>query len=420
MQAMRVLSLGHCSSVFVVPLYREIGRRLPGIEFEVLGFVHMGENGRLGEQEVFRRFHQQVPARLNWPFISGLARACVQPPLWWRLWWRVVAGRGLNREMLREIASAARMANLKASEHYELYHFHFCTAECLRLMDAVPSTAKLICSFWGSDLLRTHGVYEYVNQSRALERADAITVQSLEMREIVLSKFGRHLLPKVHCVRFPLNGKFYELIDVMLNQPERVDAFRRELGVPEDRVLVTVGHNGNPANNQLPIIEALSRLSASEKAAAVWVFPMKYLNNESHIRAVEKAATAAGLEFRLMTHYLDWPELAAFRIATDVLIHLPISDALSGTVQEVIYAGNCVIAGAWLPYSPFRKVRLPLVTVEDFAEVPSCISQTLLRLGTLKREATEARQRIRDHFFAEAAVPPWVEIYRRLLGFSSV
>ena len=128
---MRVLSLGHCSSAFVVPLYREIGRRLPGIEFEVLGFVQMGENVRFGEQEVFRRFHPQVPARLNWPFISGLARACVQPHLWWRLWWRVMARRGLNREMLRELASAARMANFRASEHYELYHFHFCTAECL-------------------------------------------------------------------------------------------------------------------------------------------------------------------------------------------------------------------------------------------------------------------------------------------------
>jgi glycosyltransferase involved in cell wall biosynthesis len=208
-------------------------------------------------------------------------------------------------------------------------------------------------------------------------------------------------------------------MDEMLNHLERVDAFRRELNVPDDRVLVTVGHNGNPANNHLPIIEALSRLSASEKAAAVWVFPLSYRNNESHIRAVAMEAAAAGLEFRLLTRFLDWQQLAAFRIATDILIHLPISDALSSTVMEVIYAGNCVITGSWLPYGLFRKARLPLLTVEDFVEIPSCISETLLRLGTLKREATEARQRIREHFFAEAAVPPWVEIYRRLLGLSA-
>ena len=144
---------------------------------------------------------------------------------------------------------------------------------------------------------------------------------------------------------------------------------------------------------------------------------MTYLKDESHRLAVEKAAAAAGLECRFLTRYLDWQQLAAFRIATDILIHLPVSDALSGTVLEVVYGGNCVITGSWLPYSPFRKARLPLVTVDDFAELPSCASQTLLRLGELKRQAAGAHQRLREHFFAEATVPPWVEIYRRLLGF---
>jgi hypothetical protein len=102
------------------------------------------------------------------------------------------------------------------------------------------------------------------------------------MREILLSKFGRHLFPKVHCVRFPVDEKFYRLLDETLNHLERVDAFRRELNVPDGRLLVTVGHNVNPANNHLAIIEALARLPASDKSAAIWVFPMTYLKDESH------------------------------------------------------------------------------------------------------------------------------------------
>ena len=104
---------------------------------------------------------------------------------------------------------------------------------------------------------------------------------------------------------------------------------------------------------------------------------MTYQKNESYTRAVEKAATAAHLEFRLITHYLDWADLAAFRIATDILVHLPISDALSATVLEVIYGGNCVITGLWLPYGPFRRALLPLVTVEDFSEIAACPFQDL-------------------------------------------
>ena len=45
---------------------------------------------------------------------------------------------------------------------------------------------------------------------------------------------------------------------------------------------------------------------------------MTYLKDESHRLAVEKAAVAAGLEFRLLMHYLDWQQLAAFRIATGI------------------------------------------------------------------------------------------------------
>jgi glycosyltransferase involved in cell wall biosynthesis len=263
-------------------------------------------------------------------------------------------------------------------------------------------------------------LFEYANQTRALARADVITVQSVEMREILLSKFGRELFPKIHCVPFPVNEQFYHLLDQTRNQPEHVEAVRRSLEAPKGRLLITIGHNGNPANNHLAIIEALTNLPMSVKSTALWVLPMAYQKDQSHIRECERKAAVAGLEFRIVQRYLDWQELAAFRIASDILIHLPVSDALSGTVLESVYAGNTVITGSWLPYSPFRKAGLPLITVENLAELPSCISKTLLRLDQLKREAVRARQRIREHFFAEATLLPWVEIYRRLLGLSAV
>ena len=90
-----------------------------------------------------------------------------------------------------ELISAARATAFR--ETYDLYHFHFCVSKSFRYLDVVPADAKVICSYWGSDLLRSSGLFEYAHQMRALARADVITVQSVEMREILLSKFGRDL-----------------------------------------------------------------------------------------------------------------------------------------------------------------------------------------------------------------------------------
>jgi hypothetical protein len=412
----KVLSLGLSKSNFIVPLYREIQRCLSGVEFDVMDYYQLATDVEHGESDVFQRFHRAHSVS-RWQLAWGLARACKRRDLWWRMWWRFMQKPGL-KAVLSELISTAYAAAFRST--YDLYHVHYCVTKSLRYLDLAPTHAKVICSYWGSDLFRTSGLFEYANQTRALARADVITVQSVEMREILLSKFGRELFPKIHCVPFPVNEQFYHLLDQTRNQPEHVEAVRRSLEAPKGRLLITIGHNGNPANNHLAIIEALTNLPTSVKSTALWVLPMAYQKDQSHIRECERKAAVAGLEFRIVQRYLDWQELAAFRIASDILIHLPVSDALSGTVLESVYAGNTVITGSWLPYSPFRKAGLPLITVENLAELPSCISKTLLRLDQLKREAVRARQRIREHFFAEATLLPWVEIYRRLLGLSAV
>jgi glycosyltransferase involved in cell wall biosynthesis len=340
--------------------------------------------------------------------------------LWRRAWWRLASGGGTLRHFAQEFGTAIKTANFRAEQRppggYDLYHFHFCIADYVRWMDGVPPSARILCSFWGSDLMRASGRYEYLHQSRALERADAITLQSPEMREILLSKFGRHLQPKVHCARFSLHEPYYEMIDHIRQQSVPPTTLRQELGVSDDRWLVVVGHNGNPSNNHLEIIAALAGMTAADKSPAVWVFPMSYTASEPHTRAVELAARSAGLDFRILSRYLAWPELAAFRCATDLLIHLPASDALSGTVLEVLYAGSPVITAGWLPYSPYRQAALPLLNVDDFSELPGLLSGLWKRRDVLKAEAEASRPRIRKHFFPEATVPDWVRLYQKLLA----
>jgi glycosyltransferase involved in cell wall biosynthesis len=419
----RVLSLGLSQGIFLVPLYRGIAGHLPGVQFDVLDFFTFGAEMELEETKVFRKFLRTEPLRLNFALAQDTARAARSGLLWKRPWWRLTNGGGALRQLAREFAVAIRVANFEAHQRapdgYDLYHFHFCSAECLRWIDGVPPSAKVLCSFWGSDLMRVSGRYEYLHQSRALERADAITLHSPEMREILLSKFGRHLQPKVHYTRFSLYESFYQRIDQIRQDSGPAKTLRQELGVPDDRWLVVVGHNGNPSNNHLKIIAALVGMTAADKAPAVWVFPMSYTSSEDHMQAVEVAARSAGIDFRIFTRYLAWPELAAFRCATDLMIHLPASDALSGTVLEVLYAGSPVITAGWLPYSPYRRAQLPLLTVDEFSELPGVLAGIWQRRDALKAEAEASRPRIREHFFPDATLPAWVRLYRTLLASRS-
>lgn len=419
----RVLSLGHNQGIFLVPLYQGISRHLPELQFDVLDFFTFGSGMDLGETAVFTNFLKSEPLRLNSALAGGIARAAKSGLLWKRPWWRLISGGGTFRELAREFATAIRAANFRATQQppggYDLYHFHLCIAESLRWIDGVPRSAKILCSFWGSDLMRTCGRYEYLHQSRTLERADAITLHSPEMREILLSKFGRQLRPKIHYTRFALHESFYEQIDQFRQHPAPVMALRQELGVPENRWLVVVGHNGNPANNHLEIIKALAAMPVANKSPAVWVFPLSYTASQDHTQAVEIAARNAGLDFRILTRYLSWSELAALRCATDLFIHLPASDALSGTVLEVLYAGSPVITAGWLPYSPYRRAQLPLLLVDEFSELPGLLSGIWQRRHALKAEVEASRPRIREHFSPNATLPAWVELYQTLLARSS-
>lgn len=85
---------------------------------------------------------------------------------------------------------------------YSIYHWHCMHWDRLPAIRVLPKKAKLILTIWGSDLLRSAGVDAYRAQLAACERASLITVGSVEMREILLAKFGRSLSAKIRLATY--------------------------------------------------------------------------------------------------------------------------------------------------------------------------------------------------------------------------
>jgi len=304
-----------------------------------------------------------------------------------------------------------------SKKHYDIYHFHFIKFSYLFNIFFLPKNKKVICTFWGSDLLRSKNIIDYFFQQKALDRADIITLQNEEMRELVLAKFGRHLKPKIKEALFLMNEDMLEIVDkLQLNQQEINDYKKLHLSCENNEKIVMIGHNANPFNNHVKIIHQLTTLPEHYKKEVIFVFLMTYGNNEkiNYASLIGSLCENAGLNHLLITDFLTPKNLALLKLSTDIFIHLPETDAMSGTLIEAAYAGNKVITGSWLPYKKFKQCGMIYQEINNFNHLPAELMQALE--NPISDSVVEQnRTSIQHTFFKEIVIQNWLNIYNNLI-----
>lgn len=294
----------------------------------------------------------------------------------------------------------------------DTFHFHYLQYSYLRSVFFVPKSKKIVCSFWGSDLMRTSDTFNHYFVKKALERATVITCQSGEMKEIILSKFGRHLYDKIEINNFPIDEAVFSGIDTHSNNQPAITEFKDKYGFSKEKWNVVIGHNGNPQNNHLACIEALSGFTEKEKIHIVINLCYGLPVNEYDIykSKLVSALKDSGFSFVIVEKFFTGEELVLSRLATDVFIHVPVSDALSATLTEMMYAGISTITGAWLPYSTLRKIGLHYHEVSDFNELSHKLQPIIQHFEAEKQKAKANQPLIRDYFFRKEIIEKWAEI----------
>jgi glycosyltransferase involved in cell wall biosynthesis len=297
-----------------------------------------------------------------------------------------------------------------ATRGYDIYHWHTLEPERLAALAFVPPEAKIVLSPWGSDLLRTAGLDAYRMQLWACERASRLVVYSLELRETLLAKFGRHLLPKMRLAS--IGGGLFDAVDRA--RPVRAE-FRRSLNIADDKVLACLGNNGHPSNQHVAVLRALGRLDDRDRARLTVILPMTYGAADEYVRAVNDAASSAGVDVRVLRERMTDSQTACLRAATDILLFVPVSDSLSAALCEVLAAGGVAITGAWLPYGLLRREGIHFHEVADIADIPARLSEIL---GDLKAERTRAAAtgpRVKNLKAWDRVINQWIAIYDELL-----
>jgi hypothetical protein len=254
---------------------------------------------------------------------------------------------------------------------YDLYHFHTLFVKVLWQLQQIPTDRPVVLSIWGSDLLRVAGAYEYERQLQAIERANLITMQSLELREIFLAKFGRQWRKKVRLTTF---GTARLPMLKRKVDTETARAFKARHGWIDAEKVIVLGHAATPFDQHLPALSELGRLPVEVKERVALILPMAYGGSDAYVRLVEDQLRATGIRGTILRKMLGDEEIVCLRQLSDVFVYVPESDALSGSVQEALYAGNAVVTGAWLPYySRLIRAGLPLTTIESMDELPMAL-----------------------------------------------
>ena len=255
---------------------------------------------------------------------------------------------------------------------FDVVHNHYLSVRDLALGEKVKKAfgAKWICSYWGSDLLRSTKS-TLLAQKKYLIKADAITVFNENNIEYIRTILGDEVAKKTYLRAF---GVFIcEEIDKVQKDMDKAQC-KAHFGIGEERFVVAIGYNASSAHCQLEAVKTLSALREDIKSKMTIVLQHTYgLNDEEYVRNTYECVDKLGIEKVVFKDFMSPRESAILRSAVDVFVHVITTDSNSASLREYLYAGSVVIKGGWLPYPQLEKIGVTFNNIENFNELPSQI-----------------------------------------------
>ncbi|MDB9874300.1 hypothetical protein OAC97_03485 [Flavobacteriaceae bacterium] len=303
------------------------------------------------------------------------------------------------------------------NQNYNLYHFHFCVPYNLRFIHYLPKNSKIICSFWGSDLYRRNSKEDLFYVKLALLKISAITVHTTEMKRDLLKKYNINIESKIHLARKPPNTKVFGYI--LTNTEHDIRNLKVKLAIPLENKIITVGYNAFEENNHLEILKHLYKIPKSIRSKITIILPLAYGRKEEYLQKLkEETHTYVNMHIVFYDDFLNSQDLSLLRMISNIQIQMPISDALSHSITEVLFTGNDVIAGSWLPYQFYNRIGVKLYFIEDFSDLPKKVIELIKKNKKTKSQITSIQKVITENFYPQTTIKPWVSLYKKLLNVS--
>ncbi len=300
---------------------------------------------------------------------------------------------------------------VRLCDQYDVVNYQFLSNACLELERISGAGAQKILSFWGTDLFTASEHFPYKSQQSALLRSTGVTVHSQEMREILLSKFGRSHEFDMHITLLAPADNVFDQIDSR-RKKDGGNQFKHQHDIPPTKKVVALGTCGTKNECHLESIASLKNLPCSLKQSIVFLFPLTYGNPSlEHLNTIKQAARSGELDCRFFCERMPIEDLLDLRLATDVAIKVPYYDAFSLGMCEHLYAQNALITGTWLPYSRLESAGIAYRKIETHGDLASCLIHTLENLADLRKTLEQNTVRIRRLLSLDQIAAQWEKIF---------
>ena len=293
---------------------------------------------------------------------------------------------------------------------FDVIHNHYLSQRDLALGCALRRAwpkARWVCSFWGSDLMRSTGL-ELKRMARYVAACDRLTVHSALQVRRVGEVFGPAAEQKTALVYF--GQTVFADIDHVRAVADKA-ACKAHFGLPADKPVVCLGYNASPTHQHLQLLRELNTLPRETLEGWSLVLQMTYgSDDDSYFNTVREAAEALPCRTLVLTEFMDGTESAYLRLAADAFVLAIPTDAFSASLQEYLYAGAQVLCAAWLRYPQLEELGIETTSFKEISQVPGLLGELLSR--TLSPEEREKRAMLGRKYSWDTVREGWLALYR--------
>lgn len=256
----------------------------------------------------------------------------------------------LFRVVLNFISIRRFFRNLSSKEHYNVINIHFPSYEYSFATSFLKKCADfLVLTPWGSDVYRISKIKKLILK-HLFNKADYICGIGNRFDKDVRKMF---CVPSDKIVYLSMGS---DTIDFFIDNIYNIntDGAKKVLGV-DNSYVITCGYNGSKGQNHSQIIQAIIKSRNQLPENLVLFFPFTYAGTQKYRIQLETMLKSNNIHFKFFTEFLSLKDLLILRMATDIFIHVQVSDANSSSLKEYILCDKKVINGAWMQYDDLNE-----------------------------------------------------------------
>lgn len=309
--------------------------------------------------------------------------------------------------IIKFISSIKCFLTLCREKNIDIVQFHYISYFVLPIIVLAKLVGIRTSVFvYGSDILRSNSLFRYYCKL-IFKLADSVVCDSTTLCALLKDKYHDNA-DKIECVLF---GSV--IIDKLDELSKNRLYYKSVLGLPTDRLCVMCGYNAVTEQNHLSILKSLDGL----QGVLYLVLPMTYGGTEEYVHTVREEVRRQGWDYLILDNFINDEQWCMYTAATDIFIHMQMSDAFSSSLAEHLFMGNVVINAEWLKYDDLSQHGI-LYFEANFSTLNKRIVEVIHKISELQKESMVNKAPIRHmKSLKYTVINNWGPYFRRVAGF---